>query len=160
MFREAKSDWKTFPVFTGSLVAALYLLTATPLAPALTALLALADRSHNVAIQQTTGGVTVVLRHDCANSPTHRHGVVARTLTLIAQRTSEAQPDHVIQFSASTTSIPVSIAPPIIDSVSNAPALCDVTLCVSPAVTQEIPRPPPPGASSSLLSTRSTVLLI
>lgn len=159
MFRKAKSCSKTFRVLTGISVAALYLLVTTPLAPALTALLALADRSHHVAIQQTTEGVTVLLRHECANSPIHRHGIVARALTLIAQRTSQGQPDHVIQFSASAITVLVSIAPTTIEPASEAPASCDLLICASPAVSPKIPRSPP-DTSSSLLSTRSTVLLI
>ena len=62
----------------GSGLLLLYLLMATPLAPALTALLAMGDPSHHVAVQQTARGIRVVLRHDCLHSPTHRHGVVAR----------------------------------------------------------------------------------
>src|SRR6185436_10784128 len=82
----------------------LYLLAGTPLTLAVTTLLATSDRSHHVAVQATAEGIQLVLRHDCVNSPTHRHGIVARTLTLMAQRPVEGQPDHVIAFAASAAS--------------------------------------------------------
>ena len=88
----------------GVCLALLFLLTASPLAPVFTALLAAADSDHQVTIHQTAHGVQVVLRHDCLNSPTHRHGLVAQALTLLAQRPAAGHPDHDIQFAAADTS--------------------------------------------------------
>ncbi|MEK7678106.1 MAG: hypothetical protein AAB676_19930, partial [Verrucomicrobiota bacterium] len=137
---------------------------ATPLAPALTALLALADRSHPVAVQQTARGIQVVLRHNFFNSPTHRHGMVARALTMIAERPVGSQPDHVIQFAASATSEQASAL--AIEPAPGAPApglfpSYDFLTCPArpTAVPAAHPRPPP-GTSGLLLSLRSTVLVI
>ncbi len=141
-----------------------FLFNATPLPAAVTALVALADKTHHAAVQQTARGVQVVLRHDCFISPVHRHGLVAQALTLIAQKPTKAQPDHLIQFafgdqSARTTPLAfLPLAPPA------APAFfapCDplpasFDLKSGPQV-QSGP-PPPPGGW--LLSLRCTVLLI
>jgi hypothetical protein len=148
----------------GTGVVLLYLLSATSLAPALTTLLAMLDGSHHVTLQQTACGIRVVLRHDCFNSSTHRHGIIARTLTLVAQRPTQGRPDHVIQFAAVTTSEQASapLTVPVADSSAS-----DLFLPCDPLphatrltdVSAAHPRPPP-DASSLLLSIRSTVLLI
>jgi len=142
----------------------LYLLTGTPLAPVLTTLLALTDRNHHVAVQQTAGGIQVVLRHDCVSSPAHHHGIIAQTLTLIAQRPAEGYPDHVIQFAASAVSQRACAV--ILTPATGAPAPelfppgdfrpCPAALT---AVSAAHPRPPS-DASGLLISLRSTVLLV
>jgi hypothetical protein len=141
-----------------------YLLSAMPLVPGLTALLATLDRSHHVAVQQTADGLQVVLRHDCVNAPAHRHGLVARALTLIAQRPAEGHPDHVIQFAASATSQPAStftLAPATGEPASILFPPCEFLPCVARPAARTAVRPrPPPDASGSLLSVRSIVLLI
>lgn len=148
----------------GSWLALLYLLTGTPLLPSVTTLLAMADRSHHVAVRQTTGGIQVVLHHDCVNSPLHHHGLAARALTLIAQRPAEGQADHVIQFSASAVSQQTSA--PAIASPPDAPAAelispCDLWSCPAPlTLVPAAHTRPPPDPGGLLLSLRSTVLLI
>jgi hypothetical protein len=150
----------TFRLVSGSLVLALYLLTATPLAPALTALLALADRGHHLAMQQTSGGIAVVLRHDCFNSPTHRHAFIARTLTLLAQPTSASQPDHVIQFGASAMSAETAIALVAVESAPEILASGDLLPRSASKTVSSQHCHPPPGASGWLWNVRSPVLLI
>jgi len=142
----------------------LYLVTATSLAPVAVTLLAGTDRSHHVAIQQTSKGLQVVLRHGCVDPAAHRHGLLAQALTAFAQRAASPQSDHVIQF-AST------------DVLQQTSALVIESACDSPATNEEgaaillfqpsdstfgcvaFPRPPP-VASELLLTVRSTVLLI
>ena len=167
MHRERPTILRHLPTLRlvgGSFLVLLGLVTATPLAPALTALLALADRSHPVAVQQTARGIQVVLRHNFFNSPTHRHGMVARALTMIAERPVGSQPDHVIQFAASATSEQASAL--AIEPAPGAPApglfpSYDFLTCPArpTAVPAAHPRPPP-GTSGLLLSLRSTVLVI
>lgn len=142
----------------------LYLLAGTPLALAVTTLLAMADRSHHVAVQATAEGIQLVLLHDCVNSPTHRHGIVARTLTLMAQRPVEGHPDHVIDFAASPVS-PLASAPaiaPAPDSSANQLlSLCDLCPCPAPLAPLAAAHPrPPPDANGLDLTLRSTVLLL
>jgi len=153
-----------FRLIGGGCLGLLYLLTATPVALALTALLALADSSHHLAIQQTEHGIQLVLHHDRVNSPTHRHGMVARALTLIAQRPVGAQPDHVIEFTARATSeqTPALAFGPTPDSLALEPFFQYETLPYPVRLNTAstvYPRPPP-GIVGSLLNTRSTVLLI
>src|SRR5205809_2671072 len=81
-----------------------HLITATPFTPVLTALLGAADRSHNAIVQSTNHGYQVVLRHECVNWATHRHGLIARALTVFAQRTTATRSDHVVQFANTDTS--------------------------------------------------------
>jgi len=117
-----------------------------------------------VAIRQTARGLQVVLRHECANSPAHRHGIVARTLTLFAQRTTAPESDHIIQFSA-TDSAPQAPALPV-EQTAQSPApdvflQCEVRFLASrlTAILSGFPRPPP-AASGLLLTVRSTVILV
>ena len=142
----------------------LYLLTLTPLPLALTALLASSDRSHHVGIQQAANGLQLVLRHDCATLGAHRHGVVARTLILFAQRTTSPPSDHVIQFGAANTLqqpseciLALTTPSPFLGAfVPSAPLLFPPRLTFAPV---SLPRPPP-VTSGLLLSLRSTALII
>ena len=142
----------------------LYLLAGTPLTLAVTTLLATADRSHHVAVQPTAEGIQLVLRHDCVNSSTHRHGIVARTLTLIAQGPVEGQPDHVIEFAASAVlhqAAAPAIAPAPDSSATGLSSPCELCPCPAPLTSVPATHPRPPAdASARLLSLRSTVLLI
>lgn len=142
----------------------LYLVSATSLAPVVVALLAGMDRSHHVAVQQTSKGLQVLLQHGCVDSVAHRHGLLAQALTAFAQRAASPQSDHVIQF-AST------------DVAQQTSALAIESACDSPATNEDgaanllfhasdltfgcvaFPRPPP-IESELLLTVRSTVLLI
>jgi hypothetical protein len=149
---------------TASGLLGLFLLIAMPLGPVLTVLLGMADRSHHVAIQRADGGIQVVLRHDCANSPTHRHGLVARALTLIARRPVQSQPDHVIQFLAGPTldNEPPLISLPSADETGPQlfPACTDLPhlACLSATLATQ-PRPPP-GTGGMWSNIRSVVLLL
>jgi hypothetical protein len=142
----------------------LYCLTGTPLALVLTTLLATADRSHYAAVHATAEGIQLVLLHDCVNSPTHRHGIVARTLILVAQPPIEGHPDHVIEFASSTVSHRASepaIAPAPDSSVTQLLSLCDLSPCPAPLTPVATAHPrPPPEANGLVLTLRSTVLLL
>ena len=150
------------PHVVGSFLLCVYVATATPILPVLTALLGSTDRSHHVALQQTAQGVQVVLRHECANLLAHRHGVVARALTLLAQRSTTGA-DHVIQFTSTAiseqtpvftvTSASDSAAPDILSPSNFSPYSTGIA-----ALASAYPRPPDKG--SSLLSICSTILLI
>jgi len=150
--------------FVASFLLWVFLVATTPLAPMLTVLMGMVDRSHHVALQPTVNGLQVVLRHDCPGSSTHRHGLVARALTLLAQRPSGAQPDHVIQFAA----CPPAEQPPAVIPASRfeetGPKFCFVseTLICS---FWRTPTPagnlrPPSQASDVLWRVRPVVLLI
>lgn len=139
-------------------------LTGTPLVPGLTTLLAMADRGHPVAVQLAAEGIQVVLCHDCVKSPSHRHGIIAQALALIAERPAEGHPDHVIQFAASSVSQRASAF--TLTQATGAPApelvpASDLRPCPAPlaSVPEGHPRPPP-DASGLLPSLRSTVLLV
>lgn len=141
----------------------LYVSAATPVAPAITALFASLDSSHQLALRCDAHGARVVLHHERADSPTHVHGAVARALTFFAQRSAGDDPDHSIQFNNSdnTTRLQtLRVAPSSNGELLAAPAaplLPHFQLpCFSPCLE---PRPPP-GVSGFLLSVRSTVLLI
>ncbi len=150
--------------FCAILLALLYLVTATPLLPALTALLALSDRSHLVTFQPTAHGIEVVLRHDSLHPPSHPHGLIARSLAVFAQRTIAPQTDHVIQFGATDAAQQASVL--AIEPTSslrdlNASFVGDSAFPQA-GVTLELaafPRPPP-VPSGLLLTVRSNVLVI
>ena len=139
-------------------------LTGTPLVPGLTTLLAMADRNHHVAVQLAAEGIQLVLCRDCVNSPSHRHGIIAQALALIAERPAEGHPDHVIQFAASSVSQRASA--PAIAPAPDSPAPeffppFDLRPCAAPLTSVPAAHPrPPPDASGLLSSLRSTVLLI
>jgi len=155
---------QTSSLIRGSCVLLLYLVIATPLAPALTTLLAVFDRSHHVAVQQTEKGLQVVLRHGCLTWPMHRHGMLARALTVLARRTTAPQSDHVIQFGAMDSS---QQAPALaIEPTSNSPepggnVVCEFAFHAADVTAgfATFPRPPP-APSGLLLTVRSTVLVI
>jgi len=148
----------------GSVLLLFYLVTTTPLAPVLTALLAATERNHYVALQTTARGIQVVLRHDCVNLPSQRHGLVARGLTVFAQRTTATQSDHVIQFGITDTSkqtpaFAIEAAPgsPAQDAVPADEDLFHAARLT--ALLVSLPRPPP-GPSGFPLTIRSTVLVL
>lgn len=145
-------------------LALLYLVTATPLLPALTALLALSERSHLVTLQPTAHGIEVVLRHDGRHSPSHRHGLITRSLAVFAQRTIAPQTDHVIQFGATDTAqqTPVLAIEPTSSLRDLHANLVGDSAFPTASVTLELaafPRPPP-VPSGRLLTVRSNVLVI
>jgi len=140
----------------------LYLLTATPLAPLMVTLFAELDRDHQVELEQTAEGIQVALRHHHSSLP-HQHGWVARTVTLFAQPTSSAHPDHFIQFGRVNAS--PRVAAPDVDTFESR------GLRVAHAFDSSIVGPRlisfratdvwrRPGVGELLLSLRSTILLI
>ena len=166
MQRERKAVWdsgKNWRRVVGSCLACLYILSAAPVAPAFIALLGSADRSHHMALQQTASGIQIVLRHDCANFFTHRHGAVARALTLLAQRPVAGQPDHVIQFGLSA----IADRTLTVATVSGDKRVSKILLSsdfvrsfgIATAESKANPRPPP-RETGSLSSVCSVVLLI
>jgi hypothetical protein len=119
---------KTLRAMGAAGVMLLYLATATPLAPAVTVLLAEADCSHHVAVERSASGLQVVLRHDCPSPPTHRHTLIARALTAFARPASPSQPDHVIRFGtldAARKTAPLALEPPPESPVLDGLPVCD-----------------------------------
>jgi hypothetical protein len=142
----------------------LYLFTATPLAPVVFSLFAGLDRSHHVAIQRTSIGLQVLLRHGCADLSSHRHGMLARALTVFAQRAAAPQSDHVIQFGSTDTvqqtpAFKIERALNLPDSQGISPNDSAFSLGDQTFVAAAAPRPPPANIGLILLL-RSTVLLI
>ena len=148
----------------GGCLLLLYLFGGTPLAPVVFSVFAGIDRSHHVAIRRTGSGIQILLRHDQADSPSHRHGMIARALTVFAQRTPGPPADHVIPFGFTDI---VQQTPALqIEPASNLPdptgvasndsvfSLADQTFAPATA-----PRPPP-ATLGHILLVRSTVLLI
>src|SRR5689334_3226943 len=151
---------------TGAVLLLVYLVTATALAPALIALLAASDRSHQFGVQLSETGLQVVLRHECAGSLPHRHGWVARTLTLLAQPPTRSDPDHVIPFANARLSprVNVSSAGP---DLGKSPSYCDFGAGMGarwggrlPDLGGRLEPCPPDGSGGSLAVLRSTVLLL
>ena len=82
---------------------AAYVGVATSLLPAFVALVAWADGDHRVMMVAGETGVSIVLRHGGSGSrtdPAHEHCPVSRTLMLLAEPPTTADPDHVLNFSA------------------------------------------------------------
>lgn len=82
---------------------AAYIGVATSLLPAFVALVAWADGDHRVMMVSGETGVSIVLRHDGPGSrtdPAQEHCPVSRTLMLLAEPPTSADPDHVLNFSA------------------------------------------------------------
>ena len=124
-------------------------------------LLGFLDRSHHVAVQQGASGLQVVLRHECFNSSTHRHGMVARALTLMSEQRSAGQPDHVIQFAGSANSEQALALPLVTVTGSLVVPPSGFLTIAAPLITEPMAHPrPPPGACRLLLDLRSTVILV
>ena len=90
----------------GWCVLLLYLGASSPLGLGVAALAGSFDHTHQLRVSAGKCGLRLTLHHafSCA---THRHGAIARTLTLFARPACGTDPDHVLQFrladSASTT---------------------------------------------------------
>jgi hypothetical protein len=141
----------------------LYAAAATPLAPALTALAASFDSSHHVSLRCDTQGARVVLHHECADASIHVHGAVARVLTFFAQRSTDGDPDHSIQFNNTdntTRMQSLRIAPSSESELLAVPAEPHSIQSRLPCFSQCLDPRPPPDVSGLLLSVRTTVLLI
>jgi len=143
------------------LVLALYFLDFSPVGICATALAGSLDSTHESSVQLGEHGLRLVRHHNhgCIG---HHHGIVARTLTLIAQPTTAGNPDHVIQFDSADhfCSPPQMLQPTLAQGELPVPVLDEIFRFSSRApVVSEVPRPPPrePG---SLASIRTTLFLI
>ena len=111
---------------------AAYVGVATSLLPAVVALVAWADGDHRVMMASGENGVSIVLRHDGPGSrtdPAQAHCPVSRTLMLLAEPPTSADPDHVLNFSACHPSTlcaasmpaPASVAQPATTALPTCP---------------------------------------
>ena len=144
-----------------------YFLSATPLLPIATALIAWADGEHRVTLSSDKDITRVVLGHDARDprqSLTHSHCVVSRALTLLAVPSGPEHADHVLNFQCgnSTTlreATPWTAAPQLGVDLVSPPSGAAVVL---PRLASNIEAPlldiPPPPIC--ILVVRATVLLI
>lgn len=146
----------------GWLVLALYFLDYSPVGGFAAALAGSFDTTHEARVESREHGLKLVLHHThgCLG---HHHGMVARTLTLLAQPVTAGNPDHIIQFgSADNFSSPTQIPPSSLALVGlPLPALAEISVDVpnSALSVSEAPRPPP-CECGRLACLRSTVFLI
>ena len=141
---------------------ALYLAAYAPAGLGLAALVGSFDYNHQVQMRSGERGLALVLHHgrNCAG---HRHGVIARALTCLAQPASATDPDHVIQFAAADTlarkgqiaSLPLQgLERPFL-------VLTEVVLVSCADNAPNFARPhPPPGECGLAGCLRTTILLI
>lgn len=146
----------------GWLVLALYFLDYSPVGVFAVALAGSFDSTHEASVESGEHGLQLVLHHThgCLG---HHHGMVARTLTLLAQPATAGNPDHIIQFgSADNFTSPTQILP---SSLALAglplPSLTEISVDVpnSALSVSEAPRSPPCGCGR-LACLGSTVFLI
>ena len=145
-----------------------YFLSATPLLPIATALVAWVDGEHRVELSADRDGTRVVLGHD-ARDPrkalTHSHCAVSRLLTLLAEPSGQDHADHILNFQcgSSTTLREATpwVAAPQTDAGPVAPA--SVPAVLLPRLVPKVEEAPlldiPPPAICVLVA-RATVLLI
>jgi len=104
----------------------------------------------------------LVLHHD-GNCSGHRHGTVARALTMFAQPASSTNPDHVLQFS-SATGFPhdSQLVVPTASQLEPTPvSFADpFSFTAAKPIQFRLSPPPPPGDDGTVLLLCSTVLLI
>jgi len=143
-----------------------YLCTATVLVPGGAAVLAWLGGEHRVTMASTPSGVRVVLHHDLKAGDInvgHSHGILSRTVTLLAQYSTPGETDHVLDF-AQCGDAAKSDGPAL-------PALDGVAIPTEfvPALAWILPAPPTkagvslwenPPLGASLAIVRSTVFLI
>jgi hypothetical protein len=147
---------------SGWFALALYLTAYSPAGLGMAALAGSFDSSHEVQVRSGEGGLALVLHHgrQCVG---HQHGAIARALTCLAQRATNTDPDHVIQFGVADTLSPKAqlVASSIQGFAQPAAALTEVSSVTSTPTEQLSGRPrPPPGKSGTVRFLRSTVLLI
>lgn len=75
----------------------LYVVAFSPFGASIIAVLGTLDVDHRAYLQPKANGMRLVLHHEVVCS-SHEHHFVAKALAIISQPTSEADPDHVIQF--------------------------------------------------------------
>jgi len=128
--------------------------------PGLCALTASLDSSHRARIELADDAFTVVLSHGqkVGGDPSlHRHGTVARWLCVLADQHS-AGADHRLQFRSGGTSESPDKGLKVDRSATALPLEC-LTL-LKPEVTANAACGVASATAGSLLSTRSTILLI
>ncbi len=144
-----------------------YLLSATPLLPVATAVIAWLDGEHHVTLAMEKDGVSVVLGHDerdARKSLTHTHCIVSSALTLLAEPAGPAHSDHVLNFQAGNVATPgkavAHLPAPIASETSTIPV--SIAERVLPVIVTKVEAPlldiPPPATSVTVA--RATVLLI
>jgi len=120
------------------------------------------DRDHHLRIHAGEQGLQLVLHHG-PNCTAHRHGIVARALTVFAQPASATDPDHVIQFSAADNSsgpTQLTVSRPANSELSGVVVAETFLCCARETRPSLIPTHPPPDERGQLLCLRSTLLLI
>ena len=140
----------------------LFVGVSSPLGLGLAALGGSLDRSHRLSVQGDGSGLQLVLQHNrcCA---AHRHGVVARTLTLFAKPASATNPDHVIQFSAPDRLSPQAhLSAPTPETFAQPDLALRESLLPTPRETSlsSAPTHHPPDQNGQLCCRCSTLLLI
>jgi hypothetical protein len=154
--------------FAACLLALIYVTALPGLLPVAFAALAAAEGSHGIDLRTRGAETCVVLTHrlGCAvgHDATHRHGVLARVLTVTATREG-SDPDHVVHFvsgQVATAEKRPSLLEPERGNEIPAPSL-DVTTEVAaprreaaPVAHCGAPRRPP----AQLAALRSTLLVI
>lgn len=139
-----------------------YVSLSSPFGAQIAAALGSLDRDHRLILQAGDGGIRVVLHHD-HYSAAHHHGLAARTLALFAKPASATDPDHVLQFSTTTSlargSQSFATAPETLKQ--NALPNVEVIACSRrDNFFASVPMHAPPVGGGLLACLHSTVLLI
>lgn len=134
--------------------------------PAAVAVVAYCEGSHQVIFHEDGAATEVVLHHegngDCGRGLHHQHCLTARLVVLFADPASR-EADHVLKFTAGHSALKsdtVAWAEPD-DAPSNPPVIATehFTLQISPATLLPSEHAPP-AIAASLISLRTTVLVI
>jgi hypothetical protein len=80
----------------------LYVGAFSPIGMGAVAVLGAIDPDHHVLFQAGERGTRLVLHHEGRCPEQHHHGTLARMLTSFARPASNSNPDHVLQFGATT----------------------------------------------------------
>lgn len=139
-----------------------YVSLSSPFGAEIAAVLGSMDRDHRLILQAGDGGIRVVLHHD-HYSAAHHHGLAARTLALFAKPASANDPDHVLQFSATTSLARGSQSSPTApDSLKQfgLPSVEVIACCRHDNFLASGPTHAPPDGGGPLACLRSTVLLL
>jgi hypothetical protein len=101
-----------------------YVATASPLSLAVAAGAAALDRGHRLIVGAGAGERVQVVLHHASAASAHRHGLLARTLVVMAEKNDGTTPDHVIDLPASNICLP--------ESKTETPSLLSVSLDTRP----------------------------
>ncbi len=158
--RNQRSPW--FRLTAGWCALLLYAGACSPLGLGLAALTGSLDPNHQLQIGTGERSVRLVLHHGsrCAS---HHHGLAARALTLFAQRTNPANPDHILQFSSadvlksqSQASGPQPVSRSVLLVFTGGRFLAHTPAVPASGISPDSP----PHVNAARLCLRSTVLLI